>query len=329
MLKSTLIRASGALGAWSVTRRLTRRTPRVFMLHRFAAETGNGRMGARQFERLLDRLDGEFELLTLRELVQRLDAAAPLDRPLAAVTVDDGYADFYEIALPILKARRLPATVYATTGFIAGTCWLWWDAVRFLVDAHPGGPLVVQFTDKDFRFAIDSPSARNHARSTIAEYLVTRNEERTQALFQLEAAAGVTLPQPPSEYAPMNWQQLRECAESGIEVGGHTLTHAFLPALDDTSLRREIHAAKSLMESELGLPLQTFAYPNGMPFDWSHRVEGAVQSAGFSAAVLAHPRPFDPGARYRMGRWSAGPDDPQLDYIVSGASDIKLRVRGA
>lgn len=330
MLKSTLIRAAGALGAWSVTRRVTRRIPRVFMLHRFATETSEGHMGARHFERLLDRLDGEFELLTMHELVQRMDDVAPPDRPLAAVTVDDGYADFHEIALPILRARRLPATVYATTGFVAGSCWLWWDAIRFLVDAHPGGPLAVQLADKHFRFLIDSPSARNHARSSIAEYLVTRNEERTQALSQLEAAAGITLPpQPPSKYAPMSWQQLRECAESGIEVGGHTLTHAFLPALDDTALWREIHDAKDLMESELHLPLQTFAYPNGMPYDWSQRVEDAVRSAGFSAAVLAHPRSFHAGARYRMGRWSAGPDDPHLNHIVSGASDLKLRLRGS
>lgn len=299
------------------------------MLHRFAAEPSAQHMGARQFERLLDRLAAEFELLTLRELAQRLDAPRPSARPLAAITVDDGYADFHDIALPILAARGLPATIYATAGFVDGTCWLWWDALRYLVDRHPGGTLSLQLSDTGFREPIDTPAARERARSMIAEHLVTRNADRALALEQLQAAAGIELPSPPPpEYAAMNWEQLRACQAAGIEVGGHTMTHAYLPALDEAALRHEVGDAKAMLESRLDQPLQTFAYPNGMPYDWSQEVEDAVRSAGFTAAVLAHPRPFDPRARFRIGRWSAGPDDPQLDHIMSGASYLKLKVRG-
>jgi peptidoglycan/xylan/chitin deacetylase (PgdA/CDA1 family) len=46
------------------------------------------------------------------------------DRPVV-VTIDDGLADFYTGALPVLTHYSFPATLYVTTGFVGGTSrWL-------------------------------------------------------------------------------------------------------------------------------------------------------------------------------------------------------------
>ena len=157
---------------------------------------------------------------------------------------------------------------------------------------------------------------------------MSRNAERATVISELEAAAGHRLPKKPTlEYAPMSWAQLAEAEAAGIEIGGHTMTHAFLPGMDSDGLRHELNAAKALMEQHLIRPLVTFAYPNGAPSDCTPAVVDAVRAAGFSAAVLAHPRPFRAADRYRLGRWSAHSGAQHLDHILNGASALKLALR--
>jgi peptidoglycan/xylan/chitin deacetylase (PgdA/CDA1 family) len=328
MLKWVTVNSIRALGGWSLVRHLTRNVPRIFMLHRFSARPDGRRTHVDELVRLVGQISAQCELVTVRELVSRLARTDRIHRPLAAITVDDGYADFHSVALPVLAERRIPATLYATAGFVEGSCWLWWDALRHLLDEHPGGQVELELGGRRFLLELGGAQSRHAAWSEIADFLVTRNVERIAALEQLSASAGVALPaRPPDEYAPMSWTQLREAAATGIEIGGHSMTHAFLPGLDSESLRLEITAAKQLVESRLSLKLRTFAYPNGSPADWSAAVEDVVRAAGFEAAVLAHPRAFLSADLYRLGRHSVSSSEPRLAYILSGLTSLKLAWR--
>jgi peptidoglycan/xylan/chitin deacetylase (PgdA/CDA1 family) len=51
-------------------------------------------------------------VLPLAEAVQQLDGAWQLPRGTASLTFDDGFADLYEHALPVLIREQLPATVF-------------------------------------------------------------------------------------------------------------------------------------------------------------------------------------------------------------------------
>ena len=42
---------------------------------------------------------------------------------------DDGYANNYQYAFPILKEFELPATIFITTGMIGSNKLFWWDKV--------------------------------------------------------------------------------------------------------------------------------------------------------------------------------------------------------
>lgn len=76
-----------------------------------------------EFKRQLDlMLEAGYKFLTFSELLTQRRSPIPARADgsrLAVLTFDDGYADFARAALPALRARGLPATLYVTTGWLA------------------------------------------------------------------------------------------------------------------------------------------------------------------------------------------------------------------
>jgi len=80
----------------------------------------------------------------------------------------------------------------------------------------------------------------------------------------------------------LDWDQVRELADAGVEIGGHSHTHPELDRLDDDALRFELTRCKEIVADELGTVPTSFAYPYGYS---SRRVRTAVRAAGFAQAL--------------------------------------------
>ncbi len=57
--------------------------------------------------------------------------------------------------------------------------------------------------------------------------------------------------------------QLKEMMAAGWEIGSHSMTHADLTAIPSSQLREEILGSRLRLETELDIPIQSFAYPYG------------------------------------------------------------------
>lgn len=65
------------------------------------------------------------------------------------------------------------------------------------------------------------------------------------------------------ETAMLNWHELTELKQAGIEIGAHTVTHPKLDILPEKELREELSVSKSQLEEHLGLAIPGLAYPFG------------------------------------------------------------------
>jgi peptidoglycan/xylan/chitin deacetylase (PgdA/CDA1 family) len=90
----------------------------------------------------------------------------------------------------------------------------------------------------------------------------------------------------PDLLATMTWDELRELAGRGIEIGAHTVSHAHLTRLSDAELDRELGESKQRIEDELGRPARLLAYTYG---EHDARVQDAVRRAGYAAAFAQWP----------------------------------------
>jgi peptidoglycan/xylan/chitin deacetylase (PgdA/CDA1 family) len=62
----------------------------------------------------------------------------------------------------------------------------------------------------------------------------------------------------------MNAEQIKAMVSAGWEVGSHSMKHLDLTNLDPEEQRYEIADSRSFLESKLGVPVLTFAYPFGL-----------------------------------------------------------------
>jgi len=78
------------------------------------------------FERYCRFFARHFRVVSLRDLVDKLERGEKLNRELA-ITFDDGYRDNFENAAPVLEKYSLPATFFVVTQWIGSDVVPWWD----------------------------------------------------------------------------------------------------------------------------------------------------------------------------------------------------------
>src|ERR1700709_419791 len=72
------------------------------------------------------------DVITMNEVHQRL-AARDFSRRFACFTLDDGYRDNRDFALPVMREFDAPFTVYVASDFAEGCGRLWWVALEMVV----------------------------------------------------------------------------------------------------------------------------------------------------------------------------------------------------
>ncbi len=80
----------------------------------------------------------------------------------------------------------------------------------------------------------------------------------------------------------LDWDQVRELAAAGVEIGGHSHSHPQLDQVSDATLRFELIHCKEIVADQLGTVPTSFAYPYGYS---SRRVRQAVRETGYAQAL--------------------------------------------
>lgn len=121
---------------WGVSRDALQ-TVTVLCYHRFVAGKGPTRskmiLAAEDFEAQLKWLQNEgYRALRTGEFQAFVDGREALPPRSVLLTVDDGFATFYEHAFPLLKKYRIPATLFIYTDVIGLASGLSWAQLREL-----------------------------------------------------------------------------------------------------------------------------------------------------------------------------------------------------
>jgi peptidoglycan/xylan/chitin deacetylase (PgdA/CDA1 family) len=84
----------------------------------------------------------------------------------------------------------------------------------------------------------------------------------------------------------MDWNQIRDSLESGMNFGAHTCTHLNLTKIPISQAEDEIKNSRALLEHELQKPIKVFAYPHSQ---YNQAVLKVVIKHGFDMACTYEP----------------------------------------
>jgi peptidoglycan/xylan/chitin deacetylase (PgdA/CDA1 family) len=288
MLKQTVLNLMRVSGAFAPFRLANRAKVLILTYHRFSPVEEPDKTSAQAFADHLEYLTQHYRLLPLSEITSCLATGRTLPPATAALSIDDGYHDFYEIAYPLLLKYRVPATLYVATDFVDNRVWLWTDKLRFLTARTPANELVAMLKGRTLRLSLTDRLSRLKAANKINTILKTLpNEHKEEAIKRIAASLDVLLPPlPPAEFGAVTWPQAREMDAEGIEIGSHTATHPILINVTDEMLQYELTASKARLETVLGRKVPLFCYPNGRH---DARVQRATAKAGYRCAVTNVP----------------------------------------
>lgn len=252
-----LLDMCGAAAAW----RVLRRADIVLCYHNVlpagAAPDGDGslHLARDRFEEQLDWLTRRFEIVPLAAVAA--NAAIRDRRPRCAISFDDAYQGVLENALPALRARGLPATIFVCSAASTSEATFWWDRVAHL---RPG---------------LDRVALRDHWAG------------RGQAILDHLGLSGADDSLPPC-YRPASWQSLRQVVGNDVTLGAHTHTHPMLTMLDEPELRTELSAPIRLIREQTGCMVSAIAYPYG---DVNARVASIAAESGYRIGVTTSGSP--------------------------------------
>ena len=119
--------------------------------------------------------------------------------------------------------------------------------------------------------------------------------------------------------------QLRELSSSGLEIGCHSMTHAYLNDLDPNEMHSEIVAARLKLEDVTGGTVEHFSCPGGRYNDAA--VELAKQ-AGYRSFATSRAYPNRATDPFRLGRVAIMRDtnQPAFEKICTGKNLWKIRL---
>jgi len=244
---------------------------------------------AETFQRHLELVREEYDVLPLDEAVKILRGERRATRPVAAITFDDGYRDLYDEALPVLKRLSMPATVFVPTAYIGTNKLLDHDRIYWLALKAYEREIDLAVPLNRVGLAPEKVSAMcaDPRPLSLAKHMVyLPSDLRERILEQLEEALGSELDRPPGTES-LTWEMVAEMMEAGISFGSHTDCHPVLTFEAEDKIERELRNSKRALEERLNRSVRHFAYPNGR---YSAVIKRLLQRIGFDVAVTTERR---------------------------------------
>lgn len=238
------------------------------------------------FESHLKILSRYCNTISIDELIDNLKKGHKLPKRAVALTFDDGYANNFTVATPLLEKYKIPATLFVTTGQVDSNREFWWDILEQLILC--GNPInesalreTKAFGKIELQEILSSKTPENQYMAIWTQLYSWDEKAKIHFLNLLSSITGKKIITR-SSYRPLTLNELVCMGQNSYwEIGAHTVSHQSLANLSSKFQEIEIIDSKNFVESILKKKIQYFSYTHGC---YSLITSSIANNAGFLAA---------------------------------------------
>ena len=263
---------------------------------------------AETFAWQMAHLSRYYHVIPLAHAIEYFKTGAELPPRSVVLTFDDGWADIYHNAFPVLRRLRLPATVFLCTEMVERRRLFPSDRLRYAAyHATVGGLTGEALYMEVWRRVRQAP---------------TWSEAQIDGIC---AELGVPEDAREADEHVLAWAQVEEMAAGGISFGAHTRTHPDLRRLTPEERVRELAGSLADVIRHVPSTFRPMAYPFGR---YNDEIAQTCADVGFSCALSTErgARPYR--SVFEIGRVYADPPWFRL-HIAGFTRTAPLRVTSA
>lgn len=267
-----------------------------------------------------------YKAIALSDLPKHLMDPNPV-QPVAVFTLDDGYRNNFEYALPVFKKHDIPFTVFACSGFVTRTHSMWWETVAQLV--HKADHLNYDLGLGPRTLKAARPSEKYNLFCWLAhDMMSSQQSESIEILNQLASEHGINAADIADQLI-MNERELKQLSNEPLAgIGAHTISHANLSRLSEDMLKSELTQSQDDICSIVGEKPSTFAFPYGKQKNANTREFQITKDLGFDLSVTTEPNVLNDNSRdnlHCLNRISLNGYYQKARYTNSLASGIPFK----
>lgn len=239
------------------------------------------------FYQQIKYLKSNYNIISLKESFNSIT------KPSIVITFDDGYADNFNNALPILEDLQVPATIFVSTETIDTSREFWWDELERLLLIGDYFPDSFNLNDKIFSCEWNT---KTYAKRKILYYTLhwlmrcqIDTATRENWFEQLRKWRGISADGRKHNYALTSSECKELSCSKYIDIGAHTIHHPSLAAYTKEKQFEEIMQSKLSLESIIEKEVNLFSYPFGTKGDFNANTISICNEVGFQKAVANIP----------------------------------------
>lgn len=239
-------------------------------------------------DKLIIRLKKKnYDFISMDEVAERIEnpEAYKDKNPFICITLDDGYRNNLENAIPIFRRHDVPYVIYVATGFTEGDTPLWWDDLERVIAKL--NHVYIDMPKGRVGFDISTPAKKMKVYKELVIYLIRDVSEGEARKIVSDLAKAHKIDQ--LAYAReqlMDWSEINALKDDPLcTIGAHTISHYALNKLSEEDVRYEMEQGRAVIKSEIGIETEHFAYPYGYHQVARSREFEIARECGFKTAT--------------------------------------------